>query len=384
MKRIVLSGIATGVCILALLGNAFAFAADPVKWPFWDNYKIHFLTSDGRIVDWDKDECTTSEGQAYALFFALVANDRASFNSVLKWTETNLAEGNLENNLPAWLRKRTLDGQWAIADPNSASDADLWIAYTLIQAGRAWGEPRDLLLGRSMAQRIAAEEMIALPGNGFMLLPGRTGFHRQSNSFVANPSYLPLQILTALAREFPSGPWRAVANNLPALIAPDVGHGFAMDWVEFQNSSGFSASPGPSSRASGSYDAIRVYLWAGMLDPATPGREQLLESLTGMEIYMRAHVVPPESVAPSGDVFSSRGPIGFSAAVIPFLFAVGAKPALQSESERLRSEQVSATGLYGKDQRYYDQNLALFSDAWSKGLFQFDSQGQLRLRWKRV
>src|SRR4029453_5083478 len=36
---------------------------------------------------------------------------------------------------------------------------------------------------------------------------------------------------------------------------------------------GFSASD------TGGYDAIRVYLWAGMLDPATPGRDVLLRSL---------------------------------------------------------------------------------------------------------
>ena len=38
---------------------------------------------------------TVSEAQAYGLFFALVANDRPSFEKILKWTENNMAGGDL-------------------------------------------------------------------------------------------------------------------------------------------------------------------------------------------------------------------------------------------------------------------------------------------------
>jgi endoglucanase len=382
-KRIGMHHIA-GTCVLVFLSGTLARPAAAEYWPFWDHYKAHFLTADGRVVDWDADECTTSEGEAYALFFALVANDRSSFDSVLKWTETNLAGGSLEQNLPAWLWKRAANGQWGIRDPNSASDADLWIAYTLVQAGRIWGEPSYIALGLSLAERIASEEVVSIPGRGDVLLPGRSGFHSQPESFVTNPSYLPLQILTSFSKEFPRGPWHGIAENLPALLSPTVGNGFAMDWVKFEASSGFSASAVGSQQASGSYDAIRVYLWAGMLDPETPGRNQLLQSLAGMQAYLRTHPVPPERVAPNGDAVSPRGPVGFSAAVIPFLSATGDQAALKAQCERLRGEQASANGLLGPGQRYYDQVLALFSEGWRIGLFQFDSQGELCVRWKKV
>ena len=39
---------------------------------------------------------TTSEGQSYALFFALAANDREAFDKILLWTENNLADGSLK------------------------------------------------------------------------------------------------------------------------------------------------------------------------------------------------------------------------------------------------------------------------------------------------
>ena len=44
-----------------------------------------------------------AKGQSYALFFALVANDQATFDKVLAWTERHLAEGDLSARLPAWL-----------------------------------------------------------------------------------------------------------------------------------------------------------------------------------------------------------------------------------------------------------------------------------------
>lgn len=367
--------------VLTLSGAASASSAG---WPLWDQYKTHFLTNDGRIVDWSADECTTSEGEAYALFFALTANDRPSFDLILNWTTVQLAQGSLDQNLPAWLWKRSPAGNWSVADNNSASDADLWIAYTLLQAGRIWRAPSYTSLGRSLAARIAREEVASLPGNRVVLLPGRQGFQAGPQALFANPSYAPLQLLTALAQEFPEGPWRAIANSVLEQLAPSVGHGFAMDWVQYHSDSGFSAWAGPTSMGhpSGGYDAIRVYLWAGMLDQRANARSAVLNSLSGMRAYMVAHDAPPERIAVDGTVIENHAPVGFSAAVIPFLLAAGENAAARTQSDRLKRERVAANGLYGKDQHYYDQNLALFSQGWTDGLFRFDALGQLQVRWK--
>jgi endoglucanase len=373
------------VCLLAALGASPALAAraPTTVWPLWDQYKLQFVKPDGRIVDWDSGARTTSEGQAYSLFFSLVANDRPAFDGILAWTETHLAQGSLRNNLPAWLWSPTSPTAGAVADSNSASDADLWIAYTLIQAGRVWHEPNYTNLGRSLAERIAREETGLLPGTGYMLLPGRDGFRTEPGTMTLNPSYLPLQLLAALARELPTGPWRSIASSLPQLLAPDIGHGFAMDWVVFRAGSGFSATAVAPGLPGGSYDAIRVYLWAGMLHPSAAGRQALLQDLSGMESYLREHPVPPERVAPSGVVIDANGPAGFSAALIPFLAACPEQQPLALQRARLDQSRNPVTGLYGPGQRYYDQVLTLFSKGWSEGFFSFDPHGQLEVRWKK-
>ena len=276
------------IAVISLLALSGSVRAGSDGWPFWERYKARFLTTDGRIVDWSAEECTTSEGEAYGLFFALVGNDRRSFDSILNWTNENLAHGSLQKNLPSWIWKRSPDGVWGIADSNSASDADLWIAYTLLQAGRIWHEASYTALGRSLADQIAKEEVVSFRGEHFALLPGSRGFRPAAQTFYANPSYEPVQLLTALATELPNGPWRSIADGVPEQLAAGVGHGFALDWVQFRSELGFSAWAGPTAccstmaQPSGGYDAIRVYLWAGMLDHQVAHRDAILNALSGM------------------------------------------------------------------------------------------------------
>ncbi len=361
--------------------QAAASQFDP--WPLWESYKARFVSQDGRVIDWHSNGRTTSEGQAYALFFSLVANDQATFKSVLQWTEVNLAHGSIKQRLPAWLWEKEPGSAGAVKDWNSASDADLWISYTLIFAGRDWNNPEYESLGRSLAERIAREEVVIAPVDGSMLMPGRDGFRPDPNTYILNPSYSPPQVLLGLNTELPHGPWKQIANNLPNLLAPGVGHGFAVDWVEYQPKTGYRATALARESAGGAYDAIRVYLWLGMLDHETEGYERLLQLLSGMSQYMRTHSVPPESVSASGMIISDLSPIGFSAAIIPFLLATDETRAVNEQRSRLKKEFSEVSGLYGKEPSYYDQNLALFADGWTNDRYRFDANGRLWLGWRK-
>jgi len=73
-----------GCQILAVLcfclGASQAVTVEPAcqaDWPAWQSFKSGFISEGGRVVDANTPrKQTVSEGQAYALFFALVANDR--------------------------------------------------------------------------------------------------------------------------------------------------------------------------------------------------------------------------------------------------------------------------------------------------------------------
>jgi endo-1,4-beta-D-glucanase Y len=357
-------------------------------WPLWESYKQHIIDPQGRVVDHSAQDRTTSEGQAYGMFFSLVANDRPEFDKLLEWTQANLAGGDLTLHLPAWIWGKNPDGSWHALDQNPAADADLWIAYDLMEAGRLWHEPRYSKLGTLLATRIAQQEVASVPGIGTTLLSGPVGFHPNANTWLLNPSYLPPSLLVYFAKAAPGAPWRAVLESLHPLLAQGSGAGFAMDWVSA--GTGIRPSQTPAQLASGtldkppigSYDAIRVYLWLGIADPSTPGVQALLPLVSGMGEYLKAHITPPEQVDSAGRVLSANAPPGFSAAVIPYLRAVGLKQQEKLQIDRLSATKDASTGLYGHNAAYYDQNLALFSTGWTEQRYRFDRDGNLKPRWR--
>ena len=137
-----------------LLATAPTLAADCADWPAWQDFARQFISADGRVIDPSSPrKITTSEGQAYAAFFALVGNDPARFAQLLDWTRDNLAAGDLSARLPAWLWGQRDDGQWGVLDANAASDADVWLAYSLIEAGAREGGSRFTCPRKATAQK---------------------------------------------------------------------------------------------------------------------------------------------------------------------------------------------------------------------------------------
>ena len=356
-------------------------------WPLWESYARSAFDGIGRIVDHSAGDRTTSEGQAYGMFFALVANDRTRFSKLLSWTEDNLAGGDLSARLPAWSWGKAEDGSWKVLDQNPASDADLWMAYTLLEAGRLWREPRYVSLGTAMASRIAQQEVTLVPGLGATLLPGPQGFHPDAGTWILNPSYLQPSVLSYLATTFPQGPWRAVLASLQPILSGGSGGGFAMDWITAGGRLSPAVSPVAHEEhkpglAEGSYDAIRVYLWLGIADPETPGVKESLAGVGGMGAYMKRSAVPPRSVDGNGVVTKADGPVGFSAAVVPYLHALNLKVEEKMQVDRMTAMKNASSGLYGVDGLYYDQNLALFTNGWMEERFHFDRLGRLKVKWR--
>ena len=108
----------------------------------------------------------------------------------------------------------------------------------------------------------------------------------------------------------------------------------------------------------------------------------MLKALSGMARYLHANAVPPSKVKPDGSIEDSKSPVGFSAALLPYLSALGEKNLEDEQISRVRSEFNSKTGLYGNPAKYYDQNLTLFALGCRERQFWFDPQGNLKTSWK--
>jgi endo-1,4-beta-D-glucanase Y len=351
--------------------------ADDSTWPDWDRFHDRFVQADGRVIDLTFDGKSTSEGQSYALFFALVANQRAQFDTILAWTSDNLADGQLGEKLPGWLWGKRDDGSWGIKDKNSASDADLWIAYSLLEAGRLWDSPMYTTRGKRVLALIREHEVVDAGSAGKLLLPGAIGFDLGGGRYRVNPSYLPGFMFRYLANVDAKGPWGEIWNSYLQLSPQIYAAGVAPDNI-IVTSKGKVTQDTERADASGSYDAIRVYLWAGM---SGKDGEDALRRLTPYAKLIERYGGPPEKVNPATGAVIKHDyqPIGFTGASLPFLAAVKRQDLIDSQENRLRGDALKAK--LGAQTNYYDQVLILFGKGWHDGNYKFDERGQLVPKW---
>ena len=347
-------------------------------WTQWQAYAEHFVQPDGRVVDITAGSRTTSEGQAYSLFFALVANDRPRFDAILKWTRNNLCGGDFAAQLPAWLWGQKADGSWGVLDPNAAADADLWLAYTMLQAGRIWNDAGLSQNGRVLLAQIKEREIVEMGVSGKLMLPAPNGFVLDAEHWKLNPSYYPRFQFAGLATEDPSGPWNELWQNYQRLLPQLAPIGLVPDWFLLDAKGQVSADI--SNANVGSYDSIRSYLWAGL---STAMDADGVRRYGGFLAAIKANNTPPEKIdVASAALISTNTPTGFSAAVLPWLKALGEDVAVENQQRELQDHRID--GLLGRPAHYYDQVLALFGEGAFSERYRFEADGRVTLRWESL
>lgn len=375
-RRLALLRLGTWPGTAAALGAAAiavpARAAACLPWPAWDAFVANFIGSGGRVVEHaDARQRTVSEAQGYAMFFALVANQRALFERLLRWTEDNLAGGDLTQRLPAWHWGRRDDGSWGVIDGNAAADADLWIAHALGEAARLWGVRRYGALAALLAERVLREETAELPGLGPTLLPGPRGFVLAPGRWRLNPSYLAPMQLRWFANRM-GGPWQALHDSALKVLHGSAPRGLAPDWTVYDGT----AQRFIHDAGGGSYDAIRVYLWLGFSAAASrdPALAALQAHFAPMAALTEARGAPPERVDALAGPAAGDGPPGFSAALLPWLQTLGRAEAVRQQQQRVQERPPAP-------QAYYDQVLRLFGQGALEGRFAFGADGSLLTAW---
>ncbi|MDU8574244.1 cellulose synthase complex periplasmic endoglucanase BcsZ [Pseudomonas syringae] len=380
-----LVGLLASATLTPVLANS---ACDAVAWPFWQDYATRYVQADGRMLESSlKVNHSTSEGQSYGMLFALVANDRARFDALWTWTAANMMGADVKARLPGWLWGQGEDGNWTLQDANSASDADLWIVYALLEAARVWQHPayRDDAL--ALLKNVESRLVVNLPGLGKMLLPGPEGFAQPDHLWRLNASYLPIPLIRRLAKEAPGGSWKEIADNTAKLIDASSPKGFIADWVGYRGTSPKSGLfvVDPSTGELGSYDAIRVYLWAGMTPASDPLAARLLARLDGMSSSTASSGTPPEKVQVVSGAREGQGPFGYSAALLPYFHAKGQTWLAEQQQRRVEAGVSQALARDPQDRTepaYYNLMLSLFALGWVEKRYQFREDGTLKLSWE--
>lgn len=209
-----------------------------------------YVDQDGRVVRRDQGGDTVSEGQAYGMLIALVADDRERFDAIWGWTQANLAR---EDGLFSW---RWQDG--AVVDPSSAADAEVDLARALVVAAETFDDPAYRTAGLEVGRALLDHETVEVP-EGRLLVAGQWATEAP---YSFNPSYVSPATTRLLGDASGDPRWAELERGSRAAVLALTRDGrLPPDWAEVDASGEVRPAPGPPGTGERyGYDAARTLL----------------------------------------------------------------------------------------------------------------------------
>lgn len=337
----------------------------------WNAYRKRFIQADGRVIDREANNRSTSEGQAYAMLRAVIIGDRSTFDKSLNWAENNLqrqdASGKRTDHLWSWQWGLDDQKKWTILDPNFASDADIDATTALILAAKRWNQPQYLSLARTKLQDLwnfstVASSTVTASQRRY-LLPGPAASFQSGNIVKINPSYLAPYAFRLFAQIDPTRDWLSLvdssyqllqqASALSAVKLPN-------DWVQLDLDTGATTlmltdQPGTSEYG---FDAYRVW-WRVALDASwfrEPRATQYLQEHLGhLRQLWRSQKKIPARIDLQGNptvTYEATSQYGMLYTAMQLV-----DPAIAQEIEQQKILPQYRNGLWENDIAYYTQNL---------------------------
>lgn len=212
-----------------------------------------YVTSDGRVIRHDQGGDVVSEGQAYGMLLAEVAQRPALVRTIWSWTSAHLGRS---DGLFAW----HATGTGRVEDPEPAADADVLIAYALLRY-RGSDEAALHSAGRRVAQAVLANESVTLPDGAPVVVAGPWA---KTTPATVDPSHLMPGVFDAIANLTGDGRWHSAAAAAERLISEMTGNGRRLppDWSRLSGTTLVPiAAPGGSAGVQYGLDAARLPMW---------------------------------------------------------------------------------------------------------------------------
>lgn len=257
----------------------------------WDGYRQRFIQSDGRVIDYEASDRSTSEGQAYAMLRAVMIDDADTFAKTLNWGENNLQRqknGQRSDSLWAWKWGKRNETTWGSIDNNFASDGDIDAITALIFASRRWNRPEYLELAKTKLKDLWNLSTVPGPGGKRYLLPGPfEAFVPNASTLHLNPSYLAPYAFRIFAQVDRERDWLSLVDTSYQVLEQSTQLskvGLPSDWVALDIPTGkYQVLPQSSQiQTLYSFDAFRVW-WRVALDAAwfnSPQARRYLQTST--------------------------------------------------------------------------------------------------------
>lgn len=215
-----------------------------------EDFLDRYVEGDGRVVRRDEGGDVVSEGQAYGMLIAVALGDEDRFRSIWGWTDANLRR---PDGLLSW---RWADGR--VTDANSATDADLDAARSLILAGQRFEDPElgedgkrlgaDILRAETVPVGTSPPAQDVYPSGQWLARPGLVtvaGNWATGAPHVIDPGYFSPRAEQELSHASADPRWLDVSRTQRVLGWQLVGAGqLPPDWATV-DASGHAAPTGP-------------------------------------------------------------------------------------------------------------------------------------------
>ncbi|MEO1374052.1 MAG: glycosyl hydrolase family 8 [Cyanobacteria bacterium J06635_10] len=334
----------------------------------WNSYRRNFIQSDGRIIDYQAKDRSTSEGQAYAMLRAVLIDDPSTFAKTLDWAENNLQRqenGKQTDSLWAWKWGKRADGSWGTIDSNFASDGDIDAITALIFAYRRWNRREYLELAKTKLDDLWKLSTVTDSKGKRYLLPGPVdAFVPNSSTIYLNPSYLAPYAFRIFSQINPERDWLSLVDSSYEILEKSDGLspvGLPSDWVALNTETGeFQALPSSSQiQTLYSFDAYRVW-WRIALDAvwfnSSPAKSYLNKSTQYLSQLWREKSYLPASIDLQGKPL-----VDYEATSQYAMFYVAMRlvePKIAQEVLVKKILPKYKQGIWDDRSAYYTQNLA--------------------------
>ena len=335
----------------------------------WTIYRQQFIQEDGRVIDYQDSDRSTSEGQAYAMLRAVMINDPTTFDLTLNWAENNLHrlsdKGQPTDQLWAWKWGQAKPGKWGPIDRNFASDADIDAITSLILASRRWNRPEYLDLARTKLRDLWKFSTIAVPGGKRYLLPGPVeAFVLPDRTVYLNPSYFAPYAFRLFAQVDPDHNWLSLVDSSYDALEKSSkvsAVGLPSDWIALDSKTGKFQPLPPSNPLQSvySFDAYRVW-WRVAWDAAwfqSPEAQRYLSTATKhLQTQLRSSKPLLARIDLQGKPTVKYEATSQYAMLYPALRLIDPDTAEQLLEKKLLPQYKQ--GIWDDQSAYYTQNLA--------------------------
>lgn len=339
----------------------------------WERYTQTYIEpGSGRVLDRQRSDLTTSEGQSYAMLRAVWQDDRETFDRVWEFTRTSLSRP--DDALFAWQFGRRADGTDGVlvdqGGMNTASDADSDIALALALAYGRWQRSSYLEQAKPIIADIWRQEVVSIAGQP-VLVAGTS--EKGSPQPLVNPSYFAPYAYRVFAEVDAANDWAAMVDSSYDVIervsqAPldrSSSAGLPPNWVRLDRQTGAVAELPPDLNTDFGYDALRLP-WRLALDVQwndEPRAELALRSMDFLDQeWDREARIAATYAHDGGSAAEYESPAMYGGA-LGYFTVLDASDATELYSGELASLYDPDTQSWRTPLGYYDDNWAWFGMA---------------------